>query len=253
MNEPAGLGTTALPPAAGMPIVGGMRSYGQYCPIALAAEVFAQRWTPIIIRNLYLGCGHFGDILEGAPGLPRSVLATRLRTLERDGVISRTTSGRGTRYALTEMGCELNDVCLVLGVWGARWREAQPADQDPYISLWIMSRLIDPESLPQPRAVVRFDLRGAPRAARSRFWLLLDLTGNEVCVESPGFADDGVVISDTSSLVRWSAGQLTLEAAREAGGMAVAAPPWLERELSRWGRLNRYGSVEPARLPSPMS
>ena len=48
-----------------------MRTYGQYCPIALAAEVFAQRWTPIIIRNLHLGCGHFGDILDGAPGLPR--------------------------------------------------------------------------------------------------------------------------------------------------------------------------------------
>src|SRR5688500_8387010 len=119
----------------------GMRGYGQYCPIALAAEVFAQRWTPIIIRNLYLGCGHFGDILDGAPGLPRSVLAQRLRTLERDGVVSRTTSGRGTWYALTDMGIELNEVCLALGVWGARWREAQPADQDPYLSLWIMSRL----------------------------------------------------------------------------------------------------------------
>src|ERR687897_698597 len=47
-----------------------MRSYGQYCPIALAAEVFAQRWTPIIIRNLNLGCVHFGDILDGAPGRP---------------------------------------------------------------------------------------------------------------------------------------------------------------------------------------
>jgi DNA-binding HxlR family transcriptional regulator len=63
-----------------------MRSYGQYCPIA---EVFAQRWTPIIVRNLYLGCTHFGDILDGAPGLPRSVLADRLRTLERDGVVER--------------------------------------------------------------------------------------------------------------------------------------------------------------------
>jgi DNA-binding HxlR family transcriptional regulator len=226
-----------------------MRSYGQYCPIALAAEVFAQRWTPIIIRNLHLGCGHFGDILDGAPGLPRSVLAQRLRALEKDGVVSRTTTGRGTSYALTEMGDELNDVCLALGVWGARWREAQPADQDPYLALWIMSRLIDADSLPQPRAVVRFDLRGAPRAAASRFWLLLDPTGNEVCVESPGFPEDGVVVSDTSSLVRWSAGQLSLEASLEAGGMTVAAPPWLERELSRWGRLNRYGGVESARLP----
>src|SRR5215216_4619995 len=138
-----------------------MRSYGQYCPIALAAEVFAQRWTPIIIRNLHLGCVHFGDILDGAPGLPRSVLAQRLRTLERDGVVSRTTSGRGTGYALTEMGCELSDFCLALGVWGARWREARPADQNPYLALWIMSRLIDATTLAHARVVVRFDIRRA--------------------------------------------------------------------------------------------
>jgi DNA-binding HxlR family transcriptional regulator len=222
-----------------------MRSYGQYCPIALAAEVFAQRWTPIIIRNLYLGCVHFVDILDGAPGLPRSVLSQRLRSLERDGVISRTTSGRGTGYALTEMGYELSDVCLALGVWGARWREAQPADQDPYLALWTMSRLIDPASLPRSRVVVRFDVYRARGA--TRFWLLLDRTGNEVCVHSPGFPDDGVVTTDTSSLVRWYAGQLSLDAARAGGGMTVAGPPWLERELARWGRLSPYAGVERAR------
>jgi DNA-binding HxlR family transcriptional regulator len=221
-----------------------MRTYGQYCPIALAAEIFAQRWTPIIIRNLHLGCSHFGEILDGAPGLPRSVLSERLRGLERDGVVSRTTSGRGTRYALTEMGCELSDVGLALGAWGARWRAAQPVDQDPYLALWTMSRLIDPASLPQPRVLVRFDVRGGPRAAR--FWLLLDRTGNEVCVEPPGFAEDGVVSTDTSSLVRWYAGRLSVAAAQEAGGMTVVAPPWLERELARWGRLNPFAGIEPA-------
>jgi DNA-binding HxlR family transcriptional regulator len=222
-----------------------MRSYGQYCPIALAAEVFAQRWTPIIIRNLHLGCVHFGDILDGAPGLPRSVLAQRLRTLERDGVVSRTASGRGTGYALTEMGCELSELCVALGAWGARWREAQPADQNPYLALWIVSHLIDPASLPHPRVVVRFDVRRA--RAPDRFWLLLDRLGNEVCVQPPGFPEDGVVNTDTSSLIRWYAGQLSLGAAQEAGGMTVAAPPWLERELDRWGRLNLFGAIEPAR------
>ena len=78
-----------------------MRGYGQYCPIALAAEIFAERWTPIIIRNLYLGCGRFTEILDGAPGLPRSVLAQRLRTLQRAGVLQHEETGR---YALTASG-----------------------------------------------------------------------------------------------------------------------------------------------------
>jgi hypothetical protein len=42
-----------------------MRIYGQYCPIARGAEIFAERWTPLIIRNLYLGCGCFSEIPGG--------------------------------------------------------------------------------------------------------------------------------------------------------------------------------------------
>jgi DNA-binding HxlR family transcriptional regulator len=228
-----------------------MRGYGQFCPIALAAEVFAQRWTPIIIRNLYLGCSHFGDILDGAPGLPRSVLSSRLRTLERDGVVARTSSGHATRYALTEMGEDLGEICMALGAWGARWREVRPADQNPYLALWTTSRLIDPASLPRSRVVVRFDLRTSPPPRR--FWLLLQRTGNEVCAEAPGFADDGVVTTDVNSLVRWSTGRLSVADAVEAGGMAVAAPPWLERELARWGRLNPFAGIEPARSAQTLS
>jgi pimeloyl-ACP methyl ester carboxylesterase len=51
--------------------------HGQYCPIARGAEIFAERWTPLIIRNLHLGCETFGAILEGAPGLSRTVRYTR--------------------------------------------------------------------------------------------------------------------------------------------------------------------------------
>ncbi|MGY1734386.1 winged helix-turn-helix transcriptional regulator [Geodermatophilus sp. SYSU D01045] len=222
-----------------------MGGYGQYCPLALGAEVFAQRWTPIIIRNLALGCVHFGDILDGAPGLSRSVLAQRLHTLERDGVVERRRSGRTTEYTLTRMGRELDDVCSALGRWGARWREVAPGDHDPYLALWTLARLIDPASLPRPRVVVRFDVRRS--RAPHHLWLLLDRTGNEVCVAPPGFPDDGVVTTDVGSLVRWCAGRLGLAAAQESGRMALAGPPWLERELIRWGGLSPYAGVEPAR------
>ena len=64
-----------------------MRTYGQYCPIARGAEIFAERWTPVIIRNLHLGCGSYCAILEGAPGLSRTLLSQRLKQLERLGVV----------------------------------------------------------------------------------------------------------------------------------------------------------------------
>jgi DNA-binding HxlR family transcriptional regulator len=92
-----------------------MRGYGQYCPIALAAEVFAERWTPIILRNMTLGCTRFGEILDGAPGLPRSVLCARLRSLQQDGVVRRDQDGRATSYHLTDSGRELAAICTSLG------------------------------------------------------------------------------------------------------------------------------------------
>jgi DNA-binding HxlR family transcriptional regulator len=223
-----------------------MQGYGQYCPIALAAEIFAERWTPIIIRNLHLGCRHFGEIVQGAPGIPRSVLSKRLHTLEREGVIQGTRQGRATAYELTDMGHELAEVCLLLGVWGARWREAQPEDQDPYLALWTIARLIEPGSLPRPRVVVRFDVSDA--RTYDRFWLLADSTGAEVCIELPGHTEDGMVTARTGALIRWYAGQLTIGAAQRDGSMTVNAPPWLERELTRWGRLNPYAGIRAARF-----
>jgi DNA-binding HxlR family transcriptional regulator len=51
---------------------GRMRSYGQFCPIARGSEIFAERWTPIILRNLLLGCRTYNQIAAGAPGLSRA-------------------------------------------------------------------------------------------------------------------------------------------------------------------------------------
>ena len=77
-----------------------MRTYGQYCPVARTSELLAERWTPIIIRNLLTGCRTFTEIRQGAPGIPPALLTKRLATLERHGIIQRERcpSGRGWSY-----------------------------------------------------------------------------------------------------------------------------------------------------------
>jgi DNA-binding HxlR family transcriptional regulator len=163
-----------------------VRTYGQYCPIARGAEIFAERWTPLIIRNLYLGCGNFSEILEGAPGLSRTLLSQRLKQLERLGVVESAPKpdGRGHHYELTSAGHDLFTVCQSLGEWGARWLEIAPENLDPFVALWSMCNALRRDRLPDRRVVIRFDFTGRPR--RERYWLLIELGDTEICKTYPG-------------------------------------------------------------------
>ena len=63
--------------------------YHQFCPIAKASEVFATRWTPLIMRELMADIRTFNDIHRGVPLISRAVLVARLRELEHHGIIER--------------------------------------------------------------------------------------------------------------------------------------------------------------------
>ena len=217
-----------------------MEGYGRYCPIALGAEIFAERWTPIILRNLMVGGDRFGDLLAGAPGIPRSVLTRRLRTLEREGVVTRSAG----RYRLTASGAELAQVCTALGTWGARWRESRPEHHDPYLALWSLAHLVDRSGLPQARVVVRFDITGG--RGPHRYWLVVGSADREVCAHDPGHGDDAVVTCAPAALIAWHCGRLPLGAALRAGTIAVTGPPWAVRMVAGWGRLSPFADVAPA-------
>jgi DNA-binding HxlR family transcriptional regulator len=77
-----------------------MPGYGQYCPLALASEVLAERWTLLVLRELMLGARHFNDIHRGVPRMSPSLLTRRLRTLERTEIIERKRVGRRIEYRL---------------------------------------------------------------------------------------------------------------------------------------------------------
>jgi DNA-binding HxlR family transcriptional regulator len=228
-----------------------MKSYGQYCPIAMGAEIFAERWTPIVVRNLLTGCDSFGAILAGAPGMPRSLLSQRLRLLERKGIVERRSAGRRVSYHLTESGHELAEVCYALGVWGTRWLDHQPSDLDAYMALWYFTVLVDRDELPPHRVVVRIDLTDESRP--NRYWMLLDRSGSEVCVTHPGYDDDLVITTDARWLVRWHTGTVSLATARRAGGMRFEGSRDLIRQFGRWGGLSPFVGVARPPLPPPVA
>lgn len=222
-----------------------MRTYGQFCPIARGAEIFAERWTPVIIRNLAIGCTTFGEILDGAPGLSRTLLSRRLSQLERFGIVesSPKESGRGRRYTLTASGEELADVCDVLGEWGARWLEIAPEHLDPGVALWSMCNYLRVDRLPARRVVIRFDFTDL--RPPERFWLLIEHGGGEVCREYPGLDEDLFITAETESFIQWHLGRLAWADATREGRIEIDGPVPLARAFPTWNAGSRFSRTEP--------
>lgn len=197
-----------------------MKHYGQYCPMARTSEILSERWTPIIVRNLLTGCQTFSDLLEGAPGISRALLAQRLDLLERTGIVTtrRTPAGRRSTYELSPMGRDLRAVIDAMGSWGARWLELQPQDADAAYVLWATCKLVDVDKIPRDGMVVRIDLRDRPN---DRFWMMLRLPQPEICSTDPGRSEDLLLETDSETLARWHLRHLSYQQAVRAGRIRV--------------------------------
>ena len=98
------------------------RAYGQFCGIVRAVELVGERWALLIIRDLLVKPKRYSDLRNGLPRIPTNVLATRLKELEKVGIVGRRLLPRpaGVVYELTEYGQELEEIVLRLGRWGAK-------------------------------------------------------------------------------------------------------------------------------------
>ncbi|WP_210439629.1 winged helix-turn-helix transcriptional regulator [Nocardioides xinjiangensis] len=222
-----------------------MGDYGQFCPIARSSELLAERWTPIIIRNLLNGCRTFSEIRQGAPGISTALLTQRLHTLERHGVLVRTTngSGRGATYELTEMGRDLETVCDAMGRWGARWLELEPRHLDPAYVLWATTKLVDVEQIPPGTTAVRFSLRDQ---LSDNYWILLRRPQPELCTRGAGYDEDLVVRTDSMTLVDLHLRHTSYREALRTGRLELEGPVALTRRFSSWFRASPFAAAEPA-------
>ncbi|RPJ22916.1 MAG: transcriptional regulator [Chloroflexi bacterium] len=212
-----------------------MTKYGQYCPIARSVEILGDRWTLLIIRDLLGGKHHFNELERGLPGIPRALLAGRLRHLQRVGVLERQVEAgsRKTRYELTQAGQELSQVIAALTHWGAKWAFGEPdtSELDPILLLWWMRDRVYTERLPRRRVVVEFAFQG-PR--RYTYWLVLQPADVSICLKHPGFDVDVLVRADLAALYKVWLGRMTFAEAVRDRQVELDTVPSLARNFPRW-------------------
>lgn len=184
-----------------------MKSYGQFCPVSKAAEILAERWTPLILRELMMGARRFSEIQAGVPLMSRTMLAQRLNELAEFGAIeARRGNGRGHDYVLTKSGEAFRPVIEAMSIWGQSWGQGRlgPKDVDAEALMWNMRRHIDPAFIRRQRLTMRFEFSGLPvaRVSRHTWWLVVGPTDVDVCFKNPGYDVDVVVVADLYAYTR---------------------------------------------------
>jgi DNA-binding HxlR family transcriptional regulator len=225
-----------------------MEGYGQYCPLAKGAEVFAERWTPLILRELLRGSTTFNDLHRGVPSMSRSLLSSRLKKLEACGVLERSVRSTGTHYELTPAGRELGSVVTQLGTWAQRWYRSTftGAELDVGVLMWDIRCTVNAKALPAIRTVVQFifsDLR-----ANCRAWWLVNEDGEvDLCPVDPGDEPKLQICTTLRTLTRVWMGDLAIDAVLRSGALTLVGPRDLRRRLGGWLRLSPYAPVADAR------
>lgn len=211
--------------------------YGQYCPVSRAVEVLGERWSLLIVRDLLLGSRRFNQLSRCNPRLSRSLLAKRLRQLERAGIVVH----GDDEYVLTAAGEALFPIVWALGEWGAAWQFGDPRDSelDAQLLMWWVHTRIDTTPLARDRAVMEF--RFADDA--HRFWVLCEADERSLCTTDPGFEVDVVVSSDVSTLYQVWLGSLDLAQALREARIVMTGSPGVVRAMPTVLQLSQIAAL----------
>jgi DNA-binding HxlR family transcriptional regulator len=211
-------------------------TYRQYCPVARASEILAERWTLLIVRNLLFGASTFTDIANGVPHMSRSMLVKRLRQLEANGVIESApkSTGQGSLYQLTDAGRDLATVVGELATWADRWVDIRPEHTEPGFALWVWSQVqLNRDALPDRRTVVAFRFPDQ-RPNNRYYWLLLEDGRAEVCYEDPGDEPAAEVVAESGAFIDWHRGALPWSAALRTRAIQIHGHRSIVESFPNW-------------------
>ncbi len=211
-----------------------MYEYANYCPVAATTSVVGDYWTPLIVRELLYGTVRFNQLTRNLPTISRSLLANRLRRLERAGVIECAREGpRTTSYRVTEAGRDLQQLIDVMTAWGTRWgqREPDPDDLNPVLTICMLKDRLRGDELPESRVVMEIVASGTPAA---RAWLVCEGGGASMCFDPPGMETDITVTGSAAVFYEIWLQNATMGTALKRGDITVEGPRALVRSVAAW-------------------
>ncbi len=225
-----------------------MKGYGQFCPIAKASEVLGARWTNLVVRELSAGSETFNDLRKGLPLISPTLLSTRLKYLERAGIVKRHEQQNHVQYRLTKAGNELTPIIYQLGTWGHRWvrSDLSQDDLDPSLLVWDIHRNLDASFFKDERTVINIEF--SDYASKYRNWWLVIKDGNvDVCLKDQGYEVNLKIATDLKTLTAVWMGDSTIMKELREKSVLVSGSSYLKKNIAVWLGTNYYADVKPGR------
>lgn len=98
-----------------------------FCPVAVTVGLIGNKWKLLIMRNLLAKPNRFTELRNTIPGISQKVLTDNLRSMEQDGIISRTVYAEvppRVEYSLSDLGESMRPIISVMEQWGNGYQEA---------------------------------------------------------------------------------------------------------------------------------
>lgn len=223
---------------------------GSLCPAVKAADMIGDKWTLLLMRELFMGANRYNAFQRALPRISPTVLSKRLKQMEEDGLlIKKTVAGeKATEYRLTKCGRELAPLINYMSKWGLRWarRRMNEEDLDVGTFMWDFHRSLNTAELPDGETVFSVTFPGLE--AHNKWWLVANGDTVDLCTDDPGKEVDLYISGPLPVLAEIWMGDCEVTAAVKAEDMMLTGASYLIRSASQWFPKSRYADVRPRRF-----
>jgi DNA-binding HxlR family transcriptional regulator len=213
-----------------------------------SADLLGDKWTLLILRELFLGTTRFSRFQRALPRISPSILSKRLKILEAAEIVIRkpAPTGRVAEYKLTRSGRELGPIVESMAIWGLRWRSRRIVAQDCDIGgfMWDFHRTLKTEGLPDGETVILVHI--TDRTDLNTWWMIANDDIVDLCTEDPGHDVDVYITASLEHLISLWMGDVGIRDAIDAKTIFLDGPTHLVKQAQDWVPQSPLVDVRPA-------
>ena len=221
---------------------------GSLCPAMASADILGDKWTLLLLREMFLGTTRFNGFQKAIPRMSPSILSKRLKMLEAAEIVFRkvASTGQSAEYNLTRSGRELGPIVENMAVWGMRWRKRSIAAQDCDVGgfMWDFHRTLNTEGLPDGETVILVKI--SDRTDLNTWWVIANGDTVDLCPENPGHDVDVYITASFANLVALWLGDVGIRDATDTGAIFFDGHKHLINSAQDWISQSPFVGVRPA-------